>query len=49
VNAHALAELLVEVAEDSGACLVVVTHDPAIAEKTGQVWRLEEGRLLRQS
>ncbi|HUF61336.1 MAG TPA: ABC transporter ATP-binding protein [Verrucomicrobiales bacterium] len=49
VNAHALAALLFEISADSEACLVLVTHDPEIAEKAGETWRLDEGRLARQS
>ncbi len=39
-----LSELLGSV-KDSGASLVIATHDPAIAERLGQRWALHAGRL----
>ena len=39
-------DALVEVNERSGTALVVVTHDPAAAERLGRSVRLENGRLV---
>lgn len=44
VNAAALVELLVQSCKE--AALVVVTHDPAVAERVGGVRRLVQGRLV---
>jgi lipoprotein-releasing system ATP-binding protein len=40
-----VAALLVELVEESGSMLVVVTHDPVIAERVGEIRRLRDGRL----
>ena len=40
-----VAALLVELVAESGSMLVVVTHDPAIAERVGEIRRLRDGRL----
>lgn len=42
-NAHAVTSLLVKSARDSGAALVVVTHDSTVAKQVGQVWHMRDG------
>ncbi len=37
--------LILELNRASGASLVIVTHDPSIAERTGRILRLEDGLL----
>jgi putative ABC transport system ATP-binding protein len=37
---------LLESMNASGLTLVVVTHDPAVAERAGRVLRMEDGALL---
>ncbi len=45
-SATAVADLLVELAAESAAILVVVTHADAVADRIGTVRRLVDGRLL---
>lgn len=44
-TAGGIADLLVALAEDSGAILVVVTHADAVARRVGTVRHLADGRL----
>jgi lipoprotein-releasing system ATP-binding protein len=46
-TAQAVFTLMLELNRSTGASLVIVTHDPAIAERTGRILRLEDG-VLRQ-
>ncbi|WP_135501306.1 ABC transporter ATP-binding protein [Roseovarius aestuariivivens] len=43
----AIIELLFGLAERQGATLVMVTHDPALADRCGRVVRLRDGRIDR--
>lgn len=45
-NAETVAALLVEAASESGASLLVTSHDPTVLRRLGQVVRLEAGRLV---
>ena len=44
-TAQAVFSLMLELERASGASLVIVTHDPSIAERTGRILRLEDGVL----
>jgi putative ABC transport system ATP-binding protein/lipoprotein-releasing system ATP-binding protein len=44
-NGAAVVDVLLATAEDSGAALVVCTHDPTVAERLPQRWTMESGRL----
>lgn len=44
-TAQAVFTLMLELNSASGASLVIVTHDPTIAERTGRILRLEDGLL----
>jgi len=46
-TAQAVFSLMLELNRSTGASLIIVTHDPAIAERTGRVLRLEDGVLRR--
>lgn len=37
--------VLLEAAEDLSAALVVCTHDPTVAGRLGERWRMIDGRL----
>lgn len=41
-----VAELFVDVAKDSGAAVVVTTHDPLVASKADRVLQIRHGRLV---
>ena len=47
VNAAAVADLLVSLAREHGATLVVATHDARLIGRLDSVVRLERGRLLK--
>ncbi|MDX9731075.1 MAG: ABC transporter ATP-binding protein [Bdellovibrionales bacterium] len=42
-------DLLFELADEAGAALVLVTHDPALAQRCDRILRLEDGRLIEAS
>jgi putative ABC transport system ATP-binding protein len=45
VNATMVVDLLVGAARNGGSAVVLVTHDPAVAERADRVLRLRSGRL----
>lgn len=45
-NAAAVIETLLAAADHAGAALVVSTHDPAIAGRLHERWRMRDGRVL---
>lgn len=47
-TAEDILDLLIELNEDSGISLVIVTHDPLIAQRMDRILRLEEGVLEPQ-
>ena len=47
-RAGELADLLVDLNEKEGVALVMVTHDPALAQRMGRVLRIVEGKLLEE-
>ena len=49
VNAAQVVSLLVGMAKQLGATVVIATHDPSIAAKADQVFRFHEGRLVPTS
>jgi putative ABC transport system ATP-binding protein len=44
-NSRAVIDLLLEASRETGATLLVVTHDPAVAERMDVTVRLRDGRL----
>ena len=44
-RASELADLLIELNEEQGVALVMVTHDPGLAERMGRVLRIVDGKL----
>ena len=44
-TAQAVFSLMLELNHATGASLVIVTHDPGIAERTGRILKLEDGVL----
>jgi ABC-type lipoprotein export system ATPase subunit len=39
---------VVLLAHDQGYCVIIVTHDPSIAERSDKVWRMSDGVLTEQ-
>ena len=46
-NGKLIAELLISGAAETGASLLVVSHDRAVLDRVAQVFRLEAGRFVR--
>lgn len=45
-NSEIVIDLLQKLAHEEGYCVIVVTHDLAIADKADEVLRLKDGRLI---
>ena len=48
-NGSAVIEVLLAVADHSGAALVVTTHDPTVADRLPERWEMHDGRLQTTS
>ncbi|HEY0084652.1 MAG TPA: ABC transporter ATP-binding protein [Allosphingosinicella sp.] len=46
---NAILDLLFERQRDTGATLLVITHDPALAARCGRVLEMGDGRIVRDS
>ena len=46
---HAILDLLFARQTDAGATLLVITHDPALAERCDRVLHMQDGRIVRDS
>jgi ABC-type lipoprotein export system ATPase subunit len=44
-NATAVVDVLLAAADHGGAALVVATHDPLVADRLPERWRMHSGRL----
>ncbi|OGN72235.1 MAG: hypothetical protein A2X25_00810 [Chloroflexi bacterium GWB2_49_20] len=47
-NGDKLIEILGQLAHEQGYCVIIVTHDPSIAERSDKVWRMSDGALIEQ-
>ena len=45
-NGDKLIEILGQLAHAQGYCVIIVTHDPSIAERSDKVWRMSDGVLI---
>ena len=45
-NGDKLIEILGQLAHEQGYCVIIVTHDPSIAERSDKVWRMSDGALI---
>ena len=47
-NGDKLIEILGQLAHEQGNCVIIVTHDSSIAERSDKVWRMSDGVLIEQ-
>jgi len=47
-NGDKLIEILGQLAHEQGYCVIIVTHDPSIAERSDKVWRMSDGVLVER-
>ena len=47
-NGDKLIEILGQLAHEQGYCVIIVTHDPSISERSDKVWRMSDGMLIGQ-
>jgi len=45
-NAHSVLDLITRLQQEQGRTMVMVTHDPTIAERAGRVLRMRDGRII---
>jgi putative ABC transport system ATP-binding protein len=45
-NAHSVLELLIRLQQEQGRTMVLVTHDPTIAERAGRILRMKDGQIV---
>jgi len=48
VNGDILIEILAQLAHEQRYCVIIVTHDASIAERSDRVWRMTDGVLTEQ-
>ena len=41
-----LIEILGELAHEGGYCIIIVTHDPSVADRCDNVWHMSDGVLV---
>lgn len=47
-NGSKVIEILGQLAHEQGYCVIIVTHDPSIAERSDKVWHMSDGLLTEQ-
>jgi predicted ABC-type transport system involved in lysophospholipase L1 biosynthesis ATPase subunit len=45
-NAHSVLEFIIHLQREQGRTMVLVTHDPTIAERAGRILRMKDGRII---
>jgi putative ABC transport system ATP-binding protein len=45
-NAHSVLELLIRLQQEQGRTMVLVTHDPTIAERAGRILHMKDGQIV---
>ncbi len=48
-NSRNVVDILTHLAHEKGYCVIIVTHDPAIADVSDKVYRMEDGALMEQA
>ncbi len=47
-NGGKVIDILAQLAHEKGYCIIIVTHDPAIAGRSDRVWHMSDGVLVEQ-
>jgi putative ABC transport system ATP-binding protein len=45
-NAHAILNLIIRLQQEQGRTMVLVTHDPTIAQRAGRILHMTDGRIV---
>ena len=45
-NAHLVLDLIIRLQQEQGRTMVLVTHDPTIAERAGRILRMKDGQIV---
>ena len=45
-NAHTILDLIIRLQQEQGRTMVLVTHDPTIAERAQRILRMKDGRIV---
>jgi ABC-type lipoprotein export system ATPase subunit len=45
-NAHAILDLIIRLQQEQGRTMLLVTHDPTIAERAQRILRMKDGRIV---
>ena len=45
-NAHTVLDLIIRLQQEHGRTMVMVTHDPTIAQRAGRILRMMDGRII---
>ncbi|MGI8956015.1 MAG: ABC transporter ATP-binding protein [Chthoniobacterales bacterium] len=45
-NAHLILDLIVRLQQEQGRTMILVTHDPSIAERAGRTLQMKDGRVV---
>ena len=48
-NAATVADMMFDLVGETGAALVLVTHDPALADRADRLCRMTDGRMLQSA
>ena len=48
-NAHSVLDLIIRLQQEQGRTMVLVTHDPTIAERAGRILRMIDGRIVAET
>ena len=46
-NSKKIVEILQNLSHDDGYCIIIVTHDMAVANASDEIWRIEDGVLTK--
>ena len=48
-NAAAIVDILARLAHEENRCVIVVTHDPAVAQHADEVLRMSDGKIVESA